>query len=531
MVEGLVQRYDDSENWFVRWEEEERRCENDFLVPVPFGKIELMLPPWDAAGQISDFRGWPVQQQYSGRCSQWRGGPDDRRYWSAWEQCGWSRCVGHSSRKEVHTLTSLATKNRTLREARAKQHQVRMARGFFPQQQSPPDRNNGRLKRKCVFCGGLRWASLCPDKRGRTAEKKGDATAHVAYRKFAMSFHTEPSMFSQEALQTGWALMDCGANRCMGSWKELDGLARMNEQLYGSPRFSLDRTRKTWHTFANGERPQGEHEVAFQVNVGGKMGDCKIAYLNEKGVPILLSLYRASPRWRPLWTSAQMPHCSGIWQTRSLSCWKKRGKWTSLFLTSEGYALSINLWRGSVAWIPISCKSFGNSSQKKTGLSVCTRRRRDRWIARRKLRWEKRVPGRISAQQSYQRHWPKQTHWTSYNRSHASRLHVTNHWYTTATWFNAALHHRFRVLTSSKWWTCFLCHDRMSTISGRTNAFNWWNSWERHNRVGECWWWNWRPWSKTCFYRKKMDRNSLSCVSQKWTGVNLRTWPESWIFQ
>ena len=97
MVESLVQRYADSENWFVRWEEE-RRCEDGFLVTVPFGKIELMLPPWDAAGQISSFRSWQVQQQYSGRCSQWRGGPDDRRYWSAWEQWGWSRCVGHSSR-------------------------------------------------------------------------------------------------------------------------------------------------------------------------------------------------------------------------------------------------------------------------------------------------------------------------------------------------------------------------------------------------------------------------------------------------
>ena len=122
-----------------------------------------------------------------------------------------------------------------------------MARGFFPQQQPHPDRNIGRLERKCVLCGGPHWASQCPEKRGRTAEKKGDATAHVAYRKFAMSLHTETSMFSQDSLETGRALIDCGATRCMGSWKELDGLARMIEQLYGSHRFSLDHTRKTWY--------------------------------------------------------------------------------------------------------------------------------------------------------------------------------------------------------------------------------------------------------------------------------------------
>ena len=56
--------------------------------------------------------------------------------------------------EEVEALTSLATANRILREARAKQHQVRMARGFFLQQQSHRDRNNGRPERKCVFFGG-----------------------------------------------------------------------------------------------------------------------------------------------------------------------------------------------------------------------------------------------------------------------------------------------------------------------------------------------------------------------------------------
>ena len=97
IVEGLVQRYADSENWFVR---KERRCEDDFVVPVPFWNIGLMLFPLNAAGQISDFRRWLVQQQYFWECSQWRGGPYDRRCGSAWEQRGWSRCVGHSSQKK-----------------------------------------------------------------------------------------------------------------------------------------------------------------------------------------------------------------------------------------------------------------------------------------------------------------------------------------------------------------------------------------------------------------------------------------------
>ena len=105
----------------------------------------------------------------------------------------------------------------------------------------------------------------------KTAERNEDATGHVACSEFAMSLHTETSTFSREA-ETGKAPIDCGATRSMGSC----GSTRMSEQLYGSPRFSLEPTRKT-----------------SQVNVG-RVGDCKIACLNATGVPILLSVQSRS---------------------------------------------------------------------------------------------------------------------------------------------------------------------------------------------------------------------------------------------
>ena len=37
-------------------------------------------------------------------------------------------------------------------------------------------------------------------------------------------------MLEREALETGKALIDCGATRSMGFWEALDGVARMNEQ-------------------------------------------------------------------------------------------------------------------------------------------------------------------------------------------------------------------------------------------------------------------------------------------------------------
>ena len=176
----------------------------------------------------------------------------------------------------------------------------------------------------------------------RKQPKGSEMRQHMWRTENSLSLLTQTSMFSQEALEMGWALIDCGATRCMGAWKELDGLARMNEQLYGSPWFSLDRTRKTWHTFANGERPQSEHEVAFQVNVRGKMGDCKIAYLNERGVPILLSVQSLSKMGAIVDFSTDATFFRNL-TDQGFVLLEKRGKWTSLFVTGEGYALSINL--------------------------------------------------------------------------------------------------------------------------------------------------------------------------------------------
>ena len=75
-----------------------------------------------------------------------------------------------TAQEEAEALVSLATANRTLREVRDKQHQVRMSRGYFPQQQSQRDRSTKRPERKCVICNGLHWASQCPEKQGKPKE-------------------------------------------------------------------------------------------------------------------------------------------------------------------------------------------------------------------------------------------------------------------------------------------------------------------------------------------------------------------------
>ena len=81
--------------------------------------------------------------------------------------------LAKAQEEEAEALTSLVTANRTLREARDKQHRVRMSRGYLPQQQSQRDRYNKRPERKCVICNGPHWASQCPEKTRETRREEG----------------------------------------------------------------------------------------------------------------------------------------------------------------------------------------------------------------------------------------------------------------------------------------------------------------------------------------------------------------------
>ena len=100
-----------------------------------------------------------------------------------------------------------------------------------------------------------------------------------------MAVHTETSMFAREVLETRRALCNqiygivgitgrFGNYECATTW--------LNSFFLGSHKEDVV------HFCKREKRQQSEGEVAFKVNAGGQMEDCKINWLNTTGVPILL---------------------------------------------------------------------------------------------------------------------------------------------------------------------------------------------------------------------------------------------------
>ena len=247
-----------------------------------------------------------VRQQFSGGCSQWRRRrPDDRRYGSAWEQRRWSRCVGHSSRKEVQALTSLATNNRTLREARAKQHQVRMARGFL---------NNSHIA-----------TATTGDRNGSVSFAEDHTGPHSVQR--SEEGQPKGSEMRQHTWHTENSLCPCTPKRACSHKERWRRRGRWLIVVLLDA-WALGKIWTGWHAWANSYT---DH-LGFRWIVRGRPGtplqmerdhraNVKSHFrltLEERWViarsPIWMQqeypfscLYRASPRWGPLWASAQVP--------------------------------------------------------------------------------------------------------------------------------------------------------------------------------------------------------------------------------
>ena len=245
-----------------------------------------------------------------------------------------------------------------------------MSRGYFPQQQSQRDRSTKRPERKCVICNVHTGLHHVLKMNGKPKEQNGEATAHTTHGEFVMTVHTETSMFARAALETGKALIDCGATRSMGSWEALDGLARMNEQRHGSTRLSLDRTKKTWYTFANGKRQQSEGEVASKVNAGGRRENCKMNCVNTTGVPIQLSVQSLSQMGAIIDLSTGVAFFRRLRDQHFVQLERETNGHLFLSLVEDLISQTISD-KKSAARVPGSCAGSGRSRQfrKKNQLS------------------------------------------------------------------------------------------------------------------------------------------------------------------
>ncbi|CAE7185626.1 unnamed protein product [Symbiodinium microadriaticum] len=190
---------------------------------------------------------------------------------------------------------------RTLRDARARQHSVKMSRQYFrgpsgSSSSSTPSTSRPRESPGiiCLKCGRPGHKAVdCPQQpKANMAEEQS-----AAFTFYAEPMQDDPcealsaSPSTSDAVQQGKAVIDSGATRSIGSVQALERIMMLNYQRCGEARVSdVNHDDRPVFGFGNSSSDQCVSTVTLRISAGGKPGAFKVHALDKGCGPVLMSI-------------------------------------------------------------------------------------------------------------------------------------------------------------------------------------------------------------------------------------------------
>eukprot|EP00435_Cladocopium_sp_Y103_P016140 s1467_g4.t1 len=220
--------------------------------------------------------------------------------------------IAQEEEKARAAWVAMQDARRTLKDARARQHAVRMSRQYYPSR--PGGKGDGNLWKQmgsskpaiqCFRCGGPHKIADCKEKP-KSSEQANTATETAPFvfwssqepRDGACELAWGTSEMEQACVTTsqvvsqGKAVLDGGATRTIGSIEALESLANINvEKRVHTGIEKVDLSERPVFGFGNSSKNQCASTASVSVPMGGKMGTLKIHALDQGSAPILLSVH------------------------------------------------------------------------------------------------------------------------------------------------------------------------------------------------------------------------------------------------
>lgn len=218
--------------------------------------------------------------------------------------------MGEAVSEAEMAWTAIQNGKRTLREARAKQHQVKMSRQYYRTTTWKPRawEKGGKGahhtagsgdKMTCLRCGGSHRTSQCPDKQGpRSGDQANqlEEAPFICYNEAGYGedkgYYQEGSLKStQEAINCGLGVIDGGATRTLGSVHAIEKVMDLNAKKKGRTGVSeVDTSETPTFGFGNSSKGTCVSTAHLEVSANQKPGVLKVHALDEGSGPVLISI-------------------------------------------------------------------------------------------------------------------------------------------------------------------------------------------------------------------------------------------------
>ena len=199
-------------------------------------------------------------------------------------------------------MSVLQQARRTLKDARAKQHQVRLSRQYYKVGSDKVKMSSSSASTgsgiKCFKCGGPHKIAHCPDRQA-----PGKPEAHVAAEEAApfVCFSQEegPSalattsgdLTTAEATRKGFAVIDGGATKTLASVTALEALVDQNLAKHQDGRvLSVDTNNQPTFGFGNSTKDRCLSTTRMGITAKNKNGELTVHTLDRGDGPILVSI-------------------------------------------------------------------------------------------------------------------------------------------------------------------------------------------------------------------------------------------------
>ena len=240
--------------------------------------------------------------------------------------------LGEAEDVAQEALAMMERGRRTLKEARQKQHQVRMSRKYYRTNFKPSGSTSAVASgtdQKCFRCGGPHKTSSCPKAMATTTASSAEEQAapficiaqdqitkdheivepyvpddhEVNYLDAGFSDACPEAFFdvadtnsigpisTQMAVEQGKAVVDGGATKTLGSVVALEKIIALNKYKNGTSRLAdLDLENKPTFGFGNSSKNQCVSTASLEVQADGKPGQVQVHALDAGAGPVLFSI-------------------------------------------------------------------------------------------------------------------------------------------------------------------------------------------------------------------------------------------------